>query len=1575
MTRIRGLVVGVATALLAAWALITIVSSQTPIGAVRGVALTSDLHGGVGGAEVQMYPVGESGFRRRSRFCTAEADGSFSFAGVAAGYYEISASSRARTVGSVTMLVSEGSPTHVTLALEKSQPELVFGRHAQLYNVGSEVRLPLRGYLDDKAIDGRAAVKVKVYRTSLAALFAPKGGAAYVRELMSDKSARTTSLSIEVMNRESGAPTLLKEIDVDAEAKRDGFFTVRAALGSMQPGAYLVEANYAHRAASDLFFVSNTGLVVKRSPTEVTAFAVDLPTGRELPSANVTAYVDGKVRAKGRTNTLGVCTLKLGIVKSEDHLMMVASRADQEAVASQNYYYSEDYATKYKLHIYTERPVYRPGQRVFLKGIARRIGAEDRLSTAQGQTVAIQVSSPDNETVLDRSFKTNSFGSFAADLSLSPEAPTGQYEVTATIGGERHSSSISVASYSKPEFEVKVTPEKAKYVAGEPVKVTLSAKYYFGSPVVGASVSYYVYRSPSWSAEYPDGDYDDEELSSISSRFHGSMASAYGEEVVTGQAELDEAGQATLTLPALAGQTADDPQEQTYSITAMVTDSANREVSGNAEINVSASDYRLSISTEGSLAEPGAPFDAKVSLKTLDGKPAAGVDVSVETGVESWRSNEKTYSKSSTVTARTDAEGNAVVRLSSANIGEVRLIASAVDSSRRSVFARSYVWVCSDAGGDLPSEYSDLSILADKRRYTPGQTARVAINCDRVGQSVLLTVEGDRVYKSHVVQIRQKSTVTRIPVLAEYGPNVTLAACYLQGDTHKESSTSLRVSVPARELSVNVAPTKSGSGSRLPQYEPGEAIEYRIKTLDSAGRPTAAEISLSVVDEAIYALQEDDPNAMRDSFYPHRYNKVETYFSFDTDYLGDADKGESLIVARKNFPDTAYWNPSIVTDVSGSAVVKFSLPDNITTWRATAVGHTKSTALGRGISKAISTKRFFVRLQKPRFLVDGDQCEMVGIVHNETDSPIDATTQLTVTGLSIAGSARRQVHVAPRSSGEARWNVKSISDAVGKVRLTAWSAPPGGAGRLTDGVEMPLPMRARARETYYTLSGELTAAAPVFEVIRVDGAAGSTGAVLRIEPGLRSAIAGAADYLREYPYGCSEQTTTRLIAELERNGGSNLDAASKANVAVGITRLAKLQHSSGAWGWWEAGSDDPWMTAYVMAGLAKARDRGIELSSSMLERSLKAAKELAVKADADDRAFLLFAIARLGDRAFSKKERLSIATRKLTSVGYSYLARLDVLLGESGAANIEALSKLATRRDGFVWFGERGYGMNSSEARTAIALAALHAAGAAPQDQKAMVRWLMRRRTQSYWQDTHTTAEVILALSAYVGPETTPSDEPIQITLDDTVVQNPAAQSAALRGQVVRIPTEMLTPGRHMLRLTRATGSEPVYYSVEIRRSVAAESMPSLEGDGISIKRNLFRFVPGHTADNRPTLRTEAAGTTIKAGEQLRVRLTLVAKRELDYVIIRDAFPAGFETTERGSEDEVVEWGYWWDAIDIRDDHIAFFARSLPKGTHTIEYNVRAQTLGEFRWLPALVQPMYSPSVKAETSDARVSIR
>jgi uncharacterized protein YfaS (alpha-2-macroglobulin family) len=461
-----------------------------------------------------------------------------------------------------------------------------------------------------------------------------------------------------------------------------------------------------------------------------------------------------------------------------------------------------------------------------------------------------------------------------------------------------------------------VTAQKERYHRGETVEMAINAAYYFGAPVAGAKVHYYVYRDADWSAEYGNASDDDEYESGYRDSAYSNY---YGESVGEGEVTLDENGKAIVRVRtdirhpegvAEGLKTEGEefiPQVESYTLTASVTDPSQRPVEGEGVATVAAGDQTASVSPEGYVAVPGKPTQVFVTLRDAKKNPVPGIPVEISAAYDEWDAKKKqsvTKPLGTSQTATTGEDGRAILAVTPTRTGELRLTATTKDSGGRSIRAEASLWVASDGGENLNTDYGDLSLLTDKRKYLPGETARVLVNTSRTGQSVLLSVEGDRVYQTITLPVRKRSTVVRIPIQEAWGPNVVLVANYVRDKRFASSETPLRVTLAARDLQVKVEPIGGD------KYHPGDRVTYSVTTKTASGQPVAADFALGVVDESIYALREDDPKALRRTFYPPRSNRVSTSFSFSVEYLGDVSKAEPDIKARTKFRDTAYWRPT-----------------------------------------------------------------------------------------------------------------------------------------------------------------------------------------------------------------------------------------------------------------------------------------------------------------------------------------------------------------------------------------------------------------------------------------------------------------------------------------------------------------------------------------------------------------------------------------------------------------------------------------------------------------------------------------
>ncbi len=1597
-----------------AWAWAFACQQEPATGRLIGTVLRKDNLKPVPNAEVYLHPDWDSSdyTDRRSRRTVTDQAGRFSINQVRAGSYMLSASTEAHSAESEKITVTEEGFTQALVLLKRSQPDLQVAQQRRVLTTHEEVGLRLRGYVDPYKPAHTDTFTVQLYRTRLSTVLTNPKAEHALRRIGPYEPLK--ELPRDLLKPAQGPPEMvLTRTERIVEDDREGFFDQRTKFGKLRPGLYLAQITCGKNKACQALQVTDLALVVKQARGEYLAFATDLSTG--VPIAGVTVRSLRKQRAAATvvTNGEGLARWALPFaarrqsIGDEDEeqsapserTIVVATRGEDDAVSSREY--TPEGSGAWAVHMLTDRPIYRPGQTIQLKGIARvRQGDGYTYSVPANRPVRVQMRDPSGELIAREGLTTNGMGSFAGHVDLSSEAPTGVYTIVATIEGQQHTHDVVVASYKKPEFTVTVTPIRDRVVRGETAEYAIKAEYYFGAPVAGAKVKYNTYSQNDWSSDEYESDDEEEGYNEQSSwrreRLYGSY---YGEDYSEGEVTLDESGRAVVRVDTHKPKDEERPIDELLTLHATVTDSANRETDGEAECSVVQGGMRVGIDPTGYLASPGQPIDVVVSAAPYDGPPRAGARIELEYGTNKWVRRQSQYSdyssyefeyrKDGVLIGQTGADGKALISVIPKHSGEVRLTARVRDAAGRVIESRTELYCTAESTDDIETEYADLAIYTDRKRYAPGQTARILINALHAGPTALLTIEGDRILRTMTVPIKRRSTVVTLPVLAEYGPNVYVSVCAVRDRKFASSTQSLRVDLPASEINVGIVANRP-PGTPLPRYGPGDPISYTVTTTDKAGKPAPCEFSFGVVDEAIYALREDTREAIRSTFYPRRQNRVDTDYSFALEMLGDADKAEPKITARKRFPDTAYWAPFAHTDATGHATVSFRLPDNLTTWRATAIACSSSTAVGFGVGKVIVSKDLLVRLSTPRTLTQGDRSTFVATVHNDTPTAQTALVRLRAEGLALTGGDTATLKVPAHGAATATFAVRADRPGDAKLRVTAWTPLEPGRRQLTDGIETSLSVLPDGHEVTEVVTGEVGSGKTEHETFRLDPSAipGYSRLTVRIIPSIRSPLGSALEYVVGFPYGCTEQTLSRFVplitARHLRQAGLTTVSLPQEDKVVrdGLARLYRFQREKGYWGWWEQDSEDAWMTAYALYGLATARSLGQPVSTQVLQRGCKGMRELLPKTTPEEKGFALYALALAGDKGTATAGRASIDLAKAPSETLAYAALLDKLTGADPRPAIDALMRRSVSNGALLhWPAIRNrwhWSEWSDVMTTAAAVRALVATDPADARIAPAVRWLMLQRQSEAWMSTRDTAWVVDAFAAVIERIPNLAEKPagsVRVVLNGTPVQTVALTAESVREPelVVRVPAVLVRPGKNDVVLEKA-GSGTVFYTVQLRQTVPGPT-PAAASPPVKITREWYVLTPTRSLTGAVSLEPVKSKPDFHPGDRIRVKVILNVAREMPYVIIKEPFAAGCEVNERGSADEAVEWNYWWSGIDVRDDHIAFFAKQLSVGRHEIEYNLTAQAAGTYRAMPTSVQCMYDPVSAAEGPGQSVEVR
>jgi uncharacterized protein YfaS (alpha-2-macroglobulin family) len=1017
--------------------------------------------------------------------------------------------------------------------------------------------------------------------------------------------------------------------------------------------------------------VVNANLTFKSTPTDALLWLTDINTGAPISGVSLSVLNNAyQVVATGITDADGklyfpdlppmeqVYDARYAI-SNDANIFAYAASSDGAGVnpwdfgIADNYYSSPQPALAY---LYTDRPIYRPDQPVYFKGVVRM---DDDLtySLPTQNTVDVTVKNYNDETIYQKTLTTNAYGSFSDSFILDANASLGYYYLVAQFGGQSYtlgSVGFTVAEYRKPEFRVDVTAQPTELLGGETFTADVSAEYYSGGGLAGATVNWYLtsasytYDAPS---EYSRFNFSDNEWDLC---WYGCYGGGYNQTVASGQGVTDDTGHFTLTLPA---SLTEQGKSRRLTFEATVSDLSQNYVSGRTTITAHQSQVYAGIRSTSYIGSEGKDQTFEVVALDWDGKPVAGQSVDVEiverrwhsvqkqdaAGRISWESNVEEIPVTSFNNVVTDDRGQASISFNPPNGGIFSARVTARDSLGNTSSASAYIWV-------IGSEYipwrvsndRSLQLITDKTTYAPGDTAEILIASPFQGQPyALVTVERGHIRQSEVIQLESNSQVYRLPITPDMAPNAYVSVVIIKGvdDTNDKPDfrmglAEIKVDTSAQTIKVELTPNN-------PQAKPGDTVTYQVRTTDLDGNPISAEVSLSLSDVATLSLADPNSRPILEFFYDRRalsvrtsvpiVNSIEYYNAAIQEYAaaaglgmgsgGGGDKGfDEFGVAqvRREFPDTAFWEAYFVTDANGQGSVTVTLPDNLTTWRMDGRAVTADTRVGQATVDIQSTLPLLVRPQTPRFFVAGDEATLGTAVHNNTDSDLTVNVTLQAKGLNVVGEATQQIQIPARRQAYVTWNVAVPLDS---TRVDVVFAAEGGGysdasaptiGVLDENGGYYLPVyRYEAPEIVGT-AGLLTAPGTLVEAISLPLNLDVTDGELtiRTSPSLAAGMTDGLTYLESYPYECVEQTISKFLPNIVtmqayKAAGLNdpeLFAGLEENVSTSLQRLYNWQNADGGWGWWQGQISYPHTTAYVLLGLVEAGEAGYGVDASVLRR-------------------------------------------------------------------------------------------------------------------------------------------------------------------------------------------------------------------------------------------------------------------------------------------------------------------------------------------------------------------------------------
>lgn len=1383
-------------------------------------------------------------------------------------------------------------------------------------------------------------------------------------------------------------------------------------LQSLAKGVYLVEATNGELRAYTIVIISELGVVTKTTPGQVVTFTADRRSGAPIAKASVLLWSDKKERTRLESDAQGLAEAVLPREKYEDVRILAVHGDDVALVAPYSYSLSSTPEAEWTGYVYTDRPVYRPGHTVHFRVIVRTRSGE-RYKVPAGEEVQIVIEDPASKQVLQRKLPVSWFGTVHGDFNLPDTAALGYYSISVNSGGIRRyniGGGFHVEEYKKPEYEVKVTPSQLRVLQGESITATIEAKYYFGEPVAGAHVKWVVHTSQYWS---PFIERDEDDVTGGYGMGEGAEGEEpsdqeyAGEQVSEQSGKLDADGKLAIQVPTKADAHHNDTR---YRIEARVTDAANREIAGHNSVIATYGTFQVGISADSYVYQKGDTISATAVAKDYDGHPVQTA-IQVELIRWRWTGNESKDDVLDSRGALTGADGSARVSFTAKDTGGFHLRITAHTPENREVTGTSWIWITGAGGAWWGGQNRQIQMVADKKSYKVGDTARVLVMTGVPEAYLLVTTEARTVQSKQIVHATSPSVTVEIPVRSECQPNIFVEAVFLHDNKLYQSSKNLKVPADQQKLQIEIQRTKQ-------QFQPGEAASYTLIARDAGGKPVASELSLGIVDEALYAIQPDTTPDIHESFYGAVYDRVATESSLVFYFSGEAGKRQMFLAGggfgrgrplaqlkpsetmvepkvRKVFPDTALWMADLRTDASGRAKAQLNFPDSLTTWRATVRGITADTKVGSTIDRVIVRKNLMVRLAVPRFFRQGDEVTVSAIVHNYLTAAESVQVSLDLKGLDVIEGAAGQMDVPSKGEAKRDWRVraKSVREAVllakaltneesDAMELTLPVIPFG--VKLRDAKSGSLVAADQQENTFVTLAGNPDQSSPTLDIT--------------LSPSIAGSIFGALDFLTSYPYGCTEQTMSSFLPDIVvAKAMKDLHLSATVNtpelekkIQAGMERLKDFQHEDGGWGWWKDDESLVFMTAYVVSGFGQAHAAGYDVNANSLTRAedwLRTVLDKYPNMRPDLRAYVVYALAL---NHASKPEYLRTAWESRNSMSTQGLAMLGLALQATGddakakeiAGKLEAAARVNDREAS--WPAAYDYFMefeiDDAAETTAFAVRLLSLTKPdSPLLQKAAF-WLVNHRNGGFfWDSTKQTAMVVFGLTEYMkASHELEANFKAEVYVNGKQVlarQFTSADGFSPVQPEIHLNTDQLLSGKNEIRIHKAgTGrlywaASGTYYSNE-KRLIQDNKL------SLNITRDYFRLQPEQSND-KIVYRLDPLSGELHIGDVLAVRVT-VGGSEWRYLLVEDPIPAGAEFIQRDDLYQLKQrpdwWESWWVRREFHDDRAAFF-QTYFTGKHEYVYLLKIVNPGKFQSSPAMVQPMYQPSRLATSDAATVEVK
>ncbi len=1376
------------------------------------------------------------------------------------------------------------------------------------------------------------------------------------------------------------------------------YINLNRITGQKYKGIYVVNVRSSQDrwiADAKMIAITDLGIISKKSGNEIIVFVNSIAKAEPVEgveisviSSNNQTLLNGKTDKEGTIRFTDVrkkiegFTPRLIVAETANDFNYIdlketfieTSRFDVGGV----FEFLEDVNT----FIYSDRNIYRPGENVFLSAIVRN----DKMEVLKDIPVFLKIITPTGKTFTEMKKLLNDEGSFEASFRTPEYVQTGEYRAEVYTGSNQliGTYKFSVEDFVPDKIRLMLKSDKDFAFPGDQIGVSIDAEFLFGAKASGLKYESHINlrHRPFVSKRFSEYDFNN------SSRTNP----IYEEVNMDGFLDGNGKGRVDYVVP----HDIKGSGIVTCYTYVNVFDLTGRTVNRAATTDIYPKDYFIGFKSSGYYFGTNDRLNFKTAAVDHSDKPIKGFNAAVKLVRFDWQTilkkdNNDRYFYASEEKEIVEWQKNMSLNGGTKDISftvsksgryELRISKEGEDEYQKKSFY-AYGWVNTTASSFQVDKEGRVDIVFDKSQYEPGNKAKILFNCPFAGK-LLVSFERNGVYDYQYIEMESKSVEITVPVKNVFMPNVYVSATLFKKHTVNNSTpflvghgyASMKVEKNSNKLQVKIfAPEK---------IKPNTSQTITVKTAPERN----IFVTLAAVDEGILQVKNFKTPDPYGYMYAKRGLKVESYDLYklllpeivgnsssgggDEEMFAEMLKKRTNPITTKRFKLFAFWSGIVKTNGRGEVKIPINFPQFNGEVRLMAVAYTEA-RFGSAEKPMKVADDLIIEPEIPRFLAQDDSLVMPVTLINTTSSKGKTNVNIKVDGpLKILSRTSQYAEIEPNATRQVVFVLKSYSS-VGNAKITIETS---GMAKVKEEIDIAV----RPVSPYLTYTGAGTIKGGASQNFNIPGGFlyGTQHSTLTISKFPAIKFAKQLKYLVSYPYGCIEQTVSKLFPQIYFAELSQLVAPEFYKtynpvyyVKEGIRKVESMQLYDGSMAYWQGGTYPSWWgSVYAAHFLLEARKAGFEVKEDVLKNLLyylsKKARERSTyeyyrydgnrttitKIANKEILYSLYVLALAGKGDISTMNYYKSRLNLVSADSKYLLAGAYAMMGKWSSYN-ELIPKNYQPE---ITYRETGGCFDSEIRANALMLEILLEVETNNVQIPYIVKYLVQKIDNVY--STQENAFVFMALgkAAYSKAK---NNVKVEVFVGKKNIGNYSGKDLNLTDDVMNGANVYL----------KGTGNGDVFYfwsteGIRVNESVKEEDM------FMRVRRTYYDY----------RTKAEITNNQFYQGQLVIGKISLTGlERSAENIVITDMLPSGFEIENpRLNVSSDLTWQIKnpinVEYMDVRDDRLLLFTKLWTGATKEFTYLIRVVNQGKFRKPVIGAEAMYNPEYHSYNGAGIISV-